>query len=328
MRIYFNNLDIFTKNAKRVLRAIKDLKLNDSEFKNCRDQVRLSHIQNALSIIYGYSSFNELRGELCAYSPQLEDLSNDQELDLEDKITEVFGELFHATGMRKDLAHALSAGVSFYLRYHCKDTQKKVKYQESYYGYKLLASDFGMTIPAFKKVLVDNGDLIGTIPTYQAVIKGRVKPMIVDYPDTAVGLKLVWSDKYIHKSFAKKGIRITSPYQWMQVPTSVYNAQKNLERLGTALWEIVDPDRFKNGPVDEFEGSMSDFQMRYLRLSAHPVTHWAVWESKAKRKTFLWDFMREMVEEARAVDPEETADIEAVIEKVIAWVEKYRGPYA
>jgi hypothetical protein len=48
---------------------------------------------------------------------------------------------------------------------------------------------------------------------------------------------------------------------------------------------------------------------------------------KSERKDFLWDYVKELIDEARRIDPNETSEIEPVIEKIIAWVAKYRGPY-
>jgi hypothetical protein len=180
MRIYFNNLDIFKKNAVRVLNSIKGVNINDSEFLLYHNKLKLTHVQNHLSKVYGYSSFNELRKELSQSTPQLEDLDNDQELLIESRITRIFGDLFCDLGMRKDLAYSLAMGASFYLRYHCIGNKKKLKYPDKYYGYKDMARAFGITVPKFKKVLVEDGDLIGIIPTYNSIIEGRAKTMIVD----------------------------------------------------------------------------------------------------------------------------------------------------
>lgn len=326
MRIYFNNLDIFTKNAKRVHRSIKDLKLNDPQFQECQEKISLSQVQNHLSKVYGYSSFNELRRELSPSEPQLDDLDNDKELWLENQITEVFGDFFSDIGMRKDLAYTLANGISFYLQYHCKDTKKKIKYPDKYYGYKDMARAFGMTTPAFKKVLVANNDLVGTIPTYKAIIENRAKTWIVDYPGRPVGLKVVWSESYIDHSFANKGIRITSEFQWLQVPTSLHGANTNLERLAKALREVIEPERDRRKEKGIGDYSLSEWEVLCMHIE-HPITHWATWEPKAERSSYLRGYFVDLIAEARRIDSAKTDEIESVIEKVIAWVARYKGPY-
>lgn len=315
MRINFESTSLFSKNAKRIKKILESLPLKDDEFLKHAGSIPLTKIQNTLAKSYGYNNYAELSSSLTSDLPQLSKLKDDEEEIIENAIMSQFGDLFFSSGMRKDLSYSLSLGLSFFLRSQSKKTKNTLAKDRDYEGYKQLAKEYGMTMPALKKHLQHSGALSVNLPTYKSIIEGKARTRIMfsDYYDPSI--KVIWKRSFIKRSLSQKGIKIESPYQQYEMPSGRMKADTNLGYLAGHLVDIIEEVEEIN-PINQRPWRFYDYD-----VSMHMLSYMAPRDVDIREH--LMSYFDVIIARAKTIKPNEVDKIEKSLGKLIFWIEKH-----
>lgn len=311
MRIKFSNIDIFKKNAKRLKAILQNLEVNNPSYVENIDKIKITEIQNQLSTVYGYSSYNELSQYHNGDGVELDALSNSEIKKIEIKFTIAIAEYLIQKGVDELVSYPVAQGAIYHLdRKLEKPTKGKLK-EGNFESYKPLAKSYGITIPALKKLLSQDDVLTKTFPHKEALLSGKAKAAIMDN-DYGIKIKVLWSEDYIKELMSSQGMKKLEGIELYRLPTGLFKANDGITECAYELARIIEDKHPDTNDRNEY--ICFDF-------GCHPHTHWALdYESR-------WDYLYPRIKvlhlEAKDIDPDRTEFVMSIFKDIVEWVDRY-----
>ena len=311
MRIKFLNADILKKNAKRIKSTLNQLHLNNTSFNESKEKIKITDMQRELSIIYGYSSYQDFLSNLGSGNKELKDLSEGESEVLCSVFCERMSNFFIKIGMDEDAGYAIGQGLFYSLdRMLKKPSGKKMK-DGNFLGYKEIAKSYGITIPALKKILSKKFILNGVLPRKKATEEGKSKSVIIT-PNTfseKANLKILWSEKYIEKIMASIKVKKADGVDFFRRPSNVHDANNCIKMCAIAFCEIIEG---KNPELADRNQSIIH------SIATYPYSHWAI--GKDDGGAFIYSIVKTIHLEAAMIDEDEAARILDVLYDIAYWL--------
>jgi hypothetical protein len=317
MKIKFNNLEILSKNSKRLLESINKLEINNESFISIQNKLSLTKIKDVLAISYGYTSVHELirnhHDKNVDYGISLEDLSYDDKISLDKNMFEKLFNLLLENKVDEQISAVVSASCVDYLNKKLKKPQLKHNKKIKYKSYTEIGKLYNCSMQKAKSIINKGVYLNNHFPTYKAIKEGKCMIKYFETESYGNKPKYLWEMNYIKSVFSRNKVKKPTGYSKFSYGKSPYYIEKNIENLVECL--------IKTLPVSIRE----EYKEKYEFYGFDPfIVVEASYYTGVDWKSFIYSSFDDLIIEADKHNPVEVAKIEKIIDLNIDWLNKNR----